>query len=187
MTRFIPVLLFSTAIALAQPPNPPTGLFPPDLVQYFDLKQDQIDTINRLNATQLRFEFDKNQRMAQVNEEIADWTSRSPLDPGQLGIRYAELEAIRRDIADQRKRTEEQVQAVLTPTQKTKAAALVEARKLAVLASQAECQRLIPAPAGTVASLPGLLTFFDPGQIGSPGYVYSGCFSFTRVSFPVLP
>ena len=186
MTRFIPVLLFSTAIALAQPPNPPVGLFPPELVQYFDLKQDQIDTINRLNATQLRFEFDKNQRMAQVNDEITYWTAQSPIDPSQLGVRYAELEAIRRDIADQRKRTEEQVQAVLTAAQKTKAAALVEARKLAAIASQAECQRLIPAAAPAVNSITGALggfTFVNPSLLFSS----TGCLSAIRFVVPGLP
>ena len=145
MTRLFSLLLLAAAAAPAQPVIQPIAFFPPELVQYLDLKPAQIEAISALNATQARFEFDKARRAAQVNEEIAYWTAQSPLDPGQLGMRYVELEAIRRETADQRKRTEEQVQTVLTAPQKSKIAALVEARKLMAIADMAECQGLLPA------------------------------------------
>ena len=143
MTKYLLALLLpATATAQILPGLP--SYFPQELKQYLDLTGAQVNAITSLNGTQARFESGKNQRMAQVNQEIAYWTAQSPIDPSQLGIRYAEMEAIRRDIADKRKGTEEQIQTLLTAAQKTKIAALIEARRLAVIADLAECQRLIP-------------------------------------------
>ena len=170
MTRLFSLLLLAAAAAPAQPVIHPIAFFPPELVQYLDLKPAQIEAISALNATQARFEFDKARRAAQVNEEIVYWTAQSPLDPGQLGMRYVELEAIRRETADQRKRTEEQIQAVLTVVQKGKIATLAEARKLMAIADMAECQGLLPAQSqpGGVPALSIANVFPISGAFGFP-------------------
>ncbi|MCL5745913.1 MAG: hypothetical protein M1541_18640, partial [Acidobacteria bacterium] len=42
--------------------------------------------------------MEKQNRIRQVQSEIADETAKEDLDPGAIGIRYAEIEAICRDL-----------------------------------------------------------------------------------------
>ena len=72
----------------------------------------------------------RSQRMYEVQFEIAGETARSPLDPGALGVRYAEVEAIRREIVERSKKLVAENVALLTPAQTIKLKALEEALKL---------------------------------------------------------
>jgi hypothetical protein len=64
-----------------------------------------------------------------------------------LGARYVELETIRREIAAERQRTAEAVQAVLTPAQRMRTAALQEVLRNYGLACEALNTNLMTLPA----------------------------------------
>src|SRR6266852_5223203 len=98
MRKFSLLLLLCVAApALAQPPFP-VFRFPQPLKDYLGLSDAQVDSINRLNGDYNSFVFQKTTRMAQVQREIGDVTNADPIDPMAIGLRYAEIEAIRRDL-----------------------------------------------------------------------------------------
>jgi predicted DNA-binding protein (UPF0251 family) len=180
--------LVAAAAALGQSPRP-IALFPPELKAYLGLTDAQTEAISRANSDYVEYGAQKSARMIQVQQEIAAETAKEVLDPGALGVRYAELEAIRRDLADQLQRTREKATAQLTEAQKTKLRTLDEARKLQGVIREAECTNLLaPLPAlitGVISPVPpvarrlapiagGILPFpagcltFSPGPVGLP-------------------
>ena len=82
-------------------------------------------------------------RSAQVQGEIAEWTAKEPLEPMALGLRYTELEVIRRELRDGLARTREKVMAVLDNAQKAKLKTLEDAMKLQPVIAQAQCENLL--------------------------------------------
>ncbi len=149
MTKLMLVLLFAGG-AWAQGPIlvPPVAVFP-DLVAYLGLTPAQLVQLGQPNATLATFVAEKSRRMDQVNREIAEETAKSPLDPTALGLRYAELEEIRREIRAEEEKTHEQVLAVLNDAQKAKLKTLEDAMKLQPLISEAQSARLlerVPSP-----------------------------------------
>ncbi|MEP7365113.1 MAG: hypothetical protein ABI972_17810 [Acidobacteriota bacterium] len=129
MTRFqaIGLLLFSGAIASAQVPTlPPIRelLFPPQVKQYIGLTDEQVGRVLALNAGLAQFQAAKSARQIQVQIEIVQETQRENLDPMALGLRYLELEGIRRELDRERAKVIAAVQALLTEPQKLKVAAL---------------------------------------------------------------
>ena len=71
---------------------------PPELRQYLALTDAQADAVTKLfNENQL-LASEKSRRMAQVQSEIAEELNKDPLDPMSIGVRYAEIEAIRRGL-----------------------------------------------------------------------------------------
>lgn len=105
-------------------------IFPPDLKQYLALSDDQVTKISALNAQLSSFQATKFVRQAQVQSEFAEWTAKENLDSLALGLRYAELEAIRREVSDRQTTTVTQIQALLTADQKAKLAVLEQALRL---------------------------------------------------------
>jgi hypothetical protein len=85
----------------------------------------------------------KNVRSAQVQREIFEWTNAEQIVPIELGLRYAELEQIRREIRDEEGKTRAAARAVLTDAQRAKLRVIEEAAKLQPLIGQAIGQRLI--------------------------------------------
>ena len=142
----------------------------PALRQYLELTQEQVEAIGRLNQQLQRFEADKARRMVQVQVEIGQETSRTPLDPMALGLRYVELEAIRRETEAESKRVAEAIQSVLTPAQKNKIGALQEALRLQSLACDALNSKLlsVTAPASGGSGM-GFASFLLGGAIYSGG------------------
>jgi len=120
--------------------------FPPELATYLQLTRDQVDQIMRLNGEYNRLFAEKTRRMLQVQTEIVEWTKAEPLDPHQLGIRYAEIETIRRLLRDERKRTMEKTRAVLNDMQKARLRVLEEAMKLQPRVGEAVCVGLLASP-----------------------------------------
>ena len=132
-----------------------------------------------------QWSLQRSQRMYEVQSEIADETARSPLDPGALGVRYAEVEAIRREIVERSKKLVAENVALLTPAQTIKLKALEEALKLVTTGCEARSIGLLaddPAP-GNYASfllvspriqqIPYPNPFFG-GSCGSVGMMWSG-------------
>ena len=133
----------SLTIALAQPPIILPVIFPPQLRQYLELSDEQVLKILTLNTRLGAFLGNKAQRRIQVQIELGIETAKPTIDPMALGLRYLELEAIRREIEAERARTTEDAQKILTPVQKTKLATLQEALRLASTACDAVNQNLI--------------------------------------------
>ena len=140
---------------------------PPELRQYLALTDTQADAVTKLFDDNQLLVSEKSRRMAQVQSEIAEELNKDPLDPMSIGVRYAEIEAIRRGLDAESKRMRVAVRAVLTDPQKVKLKTLEEARKLSPTISAAECYG-----------------FLDPMQTALPRISGSAGFSFTTI--PIL-
>ena len=117
----------------------------------------------------------RQQRMFQVQSEIRDETARSPLDPAALGIRYAEIESICRNVRDEAAATQTRNLTVLNDTQKVKLKALEDAIKLQPVINEAQSAGLL-APPGPYASITtGLTGSLIGGILGFPTPSLSGC------------
>lgn len=130
-------------------PGPIRVTFPPALQSYLELSAAQVASIQRLNDASLQFQVQKLRRSAQVQTEIAQETAKPTLDAMALGIRYLELEAIRRDIAADNEKTYAEIQKVLNDAQKTKVQGLVAAMRLQNVICEAQSQNILPSPPGT--------------------------------------
>ena len=135
--------------ALAQ--RIPTPGFVPgpsnELRTYLDLTNDQVNRMNAINAGFQRFQLEKSQRVFQVQADLQQEIAKSPLDPMGVGLRYVELEVIRREIEAMRRTTFNDVQNVLTAAQKTKLQALADIIRMYPVACEAVSSNLLGAPA----------------------------------------
>jgi hypothetical protein len=143
-----PLLLATYALAQATLPEPlpPFSRFPEELKAYLSLTDTQVESINRLNNDYLRFSAEKVRRVVEVQADIAEKTNAETLDPLELGVRYAELEAIRRDLRDKQNQLVTDVRRVLTEPQIARLRALEDAARLVPLITQAQCESLLPQP-----------------------------------------
>jgi len=119
------------------------GYFPPELKQYLALSDDQITKIGTLNTQLNAFRATKVERQIQVQSEIVEWTAKEHLDSLALGLRYAELEAIRRELNDRQKKTVSDIQALLNTDQKAKLAVLQQVLTLYSTACSGVSQNLL--------------------------------------------
>ena len=148
--------LFTAGLLLAQcaalwaqaPPLPPIRdlLFPQQVKQYVGLTDEQVARIVRLNAGLAQFQALKAARQIQVRIEIAQETRRDALDATALGLRYLELEVIRREVEAEQRKVVAAVQALLTEPQKTKVAALRQVLADYGTACAAVAANVVPAP-----------------------------------------
>ena len=111
---------------------------------YLALTDEQVAKMQRQNDDYSRWAALRQRRMSEVQLEIAVETAKSPLDPAALGVRYAEVEAIRREIAERSAALVPANVALLTEAQKVKLKALEEALKLATTGDQAKSLKLLP-------------------------------------------
>ncbi|MDQ6665239.1 MAG: hypothetical protein M3Z23_12695 [Acidobacteriota bacterium] len=135
-TFFVLLYVFSTAL-----------MGQTTLRQYLSLSDQQASAIVSLNIEFQRYDSGKQQRVNTVNSELADLYSQPPADVTVLGLRYVELESIRRDIAAHATTLRSQVDAVLTPTQLPLLQTLRNDAQLQALLNDAQCAFLIAAPA----------------------------------------
>ena len=119
-------------------------LFPEKLREYLALTEAQMGKISEQNSAFWRWSQGRSQRMYEVQFEIGIETAREPLDPGALGVRYAEVEAIRREIAERNTKLVAENGAVLTSAQALKLKALEEALKLVSTGYEAQSVKLLP-------------------------------------------
>lgn len=150
--RYVWIALCAAASVWGQVGLIPAFGFPEQLRTYLALTADQVAKIEAQNDAFARWSAERSQRMFAVQMEIAIETARSPLDPAALGVRYAEVEAIRREIAEREKELLPANVAVLTPAQVTKLKALEEAMKLVSTGTAAQTVRLLPCEASSYAT-----------------------------------
>lgn len=101
------------------------------------------NAIERNNESHRDWRDQKERRIYQVRGELAEETQRSPLDPTGLGLRYAEIEAICREIDDREKQLVVVNRNALNEEQKAKLAALEAAMQLVQTGNQAILRFLI--------------------------------------------
>lgn len=82
-------------------------------------------------------------RMRAVVAEIQAETKRDALDSFALGVRYAEVEALRRRISEDERSAIAATVALLTPAQKLKLDALTEAMRLRPIIEETRSARLL--------------------------------------------
>jgi len=163
----------------AQVPTPlPPVKLPPimafqELRVYLGLTDTQVSQLLQNLDDYSRLVSQRQQRIFQVQSEIRDETAKSPLDPAALGIRYAEIETICRNVRDEAAATQTRNLSVLTDAQKVKLKALEDAMKLQPVINEAQNAGLL-SPPGPYAILSGVLsgTSFS---FGYPTASLSGC------------
>jgi hypothetical protein len=137
--------------------------------QFLQLSDSQLQTILTNNDDYNRWSGDKQNRIRQVQTEIADETRKSPLDPNALGIRYAEIETICREMKDRANESRTQNIGVLNQDQKSKLKILDDALKLAPVISDAQFGNLIGgltfAPSGFTSSSIGYGGLLNGGVV----------------------
>lgn len=145
MIRIAFLLALCVSSLLAQLPGGilPSPQFPLRLKQFLELTDEQATSIFQLNASFQQFQFEKMRRASQVQAEIAQETARATLDPMALGLRYLELESLRREVREEQSRLETAIQNVLTPAQKTKLQTLRQALQLQPVICEAQAVNLL--------------------------------------------
>ena len=158
--------------------------------QFLQLSDAQLQTILADNDDYNRFTADKQNRIAQVQSEIADETGKSTLDPNALGIRYAEIEGICRELKDKAATSQKQNLAVLNDVQKSRLNILSDALKLAPVIADAQSGNLMggstSAPYGFTSSASGYAGFLLGGVIG-PAYGCSSPFPVSSIIIGQVP
>ena len=110
-----------------------SGLFGPQferIVPYLGLTKGQLDQILQRGDDFLVWELGRQERVYDLQTEIAVEKARSPLDPMALGVRYVEMETIRREIAARRAELVPGNVALLTEEQRGKLGPLEAAMRL---------------------------------------------------------
>lgn len=142
--KLLPSFLIAAVILSAQMGSPVR--FPVQLRQHLELTDAQLNTINQANLALNRYVAEKTRRTLQVQLEIAEETGRPALDANALGVRYLELEGIRREIAAEQRKTVEEIQRVFTTEQRTKLSALQQALTLYPTACEAIAVNVLAPP-----------------------------------------
>ena len=112
---------------------------------FLQLSDSQVQVILGHNEEFGRWSAEKQSRIWQVQAEIAEETRKDPLDPGALGIRYAEIEAICREVRAKGDELLARNGEVLSQDQKAKLGVLEEALKLAPVIVEAQSVSLLGA------------------------------------------
>lgn len=159
------LVLFSLAPGFAQVVFDPAQIFPRELNDYLGLSSAQTESMLRLKMDYSRIVSEKYRRAAQVQSEIAEWTNKDPIDPIQLGLRYAELENIQRELREALATTRQKTVAVLDNAQKTKLKLLEDAMKLQSVIGQAQCENLLAPSRPQVVAFTGNFVFYPIGQV----------------------
>lgn len=166
------ICLFLAFVPLSAQMLQPTWI-PEQLVTYLQLTREQAVKIVDNNAAYAALVQTKNQRMYEVQDEIAVETAKEIIDPTALGVRYREIELICRDINQAGVDVRKQNNDALNDTQKAKLSALEEAMKLAPLFTQAQNVDLLP-PSTTI-SYSAVIGVYAPIIYGIPSSSASGC------------
>ena len=196
MLKALAAVLLTLPIASSQV-IPSFADFPPQLKSYLELTDDQVTSIKKANIDLNTFRAGKLQRQFQVQAELAQETAKQTPDPMALGLRYVELEAIRRELQAEQQKTATAVQTLLT-AQKTKVAALQQALLLYPTACSAVDENVLQPtllsgrntiPANQIDSSQGSFASFLLGIPavstcnGVPNAIRTGDFIFTNPAF----
>ncbi len=127
----------------------------PTLQSYLGLTDQQISTLRKINNDFSSYVSLRQKRLNTVNSELTTEFTKQPPDPYQLGVRYVEVESIRRDVAAHLHDLQTQSTAVLTPAQAGLISTLSTAVVLQPLISDSRCAFLIDL--STIQYFPSLL------------------------------
>ncbi|MFN0101093.1 MAG: periplasmic heavy metal sensor [Bryobacteraceae bacterium] len=141
--RYFFLLLLAAASVWAQGGVQLPGRFPAQIREYLGLTEAQQEKIQQQNEAFFRYTRARSQRIYAVQREITVETAREPLDPAALGVRVAEVESIRREIAERNARLIADNLLALSEAQKTKLKALEEALRLVAIANEAQATKLL--------------------------------------------
>lgn len=144
-TLLVVLLLVSSLVSAQEFPGVPLPV-PESVRTYLDLTNAQAARILALNAQYTVVTGAKQLRRLQVEGEIRQERERAVLDAMALGLRYVELEVIRREVAEEKKKTVAAVRALLTEQQKAKVAVLEQALRDYGTACAAAGWNLLEAP-----------------------------------------
>ena len=114
---------------------------------YLELTDAQVSQIVLNLNDYARLVGQRQQRMFQVQSEIHDETAKSPLDPAALGIRYAEVETLCRNVRDEGIAAQNRNLGTLTDAQRAKLKLLDDIYKMLPIISEAQSAGLFTPPA----------------------------------------
>lgn len=181
---FLCLFIFGCISASAQQQPLPGNIIPagriaplPQIGTYLALTDDQVTRLIQNLTDYSQLVSQRQQRMFQVQSEIRDETAKSPLDPAALGIRYAEIETICRNVRDEGAAAQTRNLTLLTDAQKVKLKALDDAYKLLPVINEAQNAGLLspPAPyAGVLGFITGRLGV-SSFPLGPASANLSGC------------
>ena len=100
------------------------------IIPYLGLTDGQLDQILQRGVDFSTWEMGRLERISDLQTEIAAEKARSPLDPMALGVRYVEIETIRREIVARRAALVPRNVALLTEEPRGKLAPLEAAMRL---------------------------------------------------------
>jgi len=168
---FSALLVLFAAGAMAQP-NP--GYHQPlgQVQQFLQLTDAQLRAILTNNREYNEFGRTKQERIWQVQSEIAAETAKQQLDPTALGVRYAEIETICRQMIERATEDQKKNTAILSDAQKAKIQVLLDAVKLAPVISEAQSGNLM----GTFTYAPSYFRSDDMlmGYAAGPAFGQAG-------------
>ena len=180
--RLLALIVFA-ASAQAQLTQP----FYEQLKDFLQLSDSQLQTILGHNDEYNRYADRQRRRMDQVHTELAAETAKETLDPMALGVRYAEIESICRDLKNQAVTSQQKNTSVLSNPQKAKLQVLQDAMKLAPVISQGLSANLF----GTFTYPPSFFTgTYDGGIILQTLLTDTGifgCYSYTPFPEDINP
>lgn len=149
--NYVVVFVLTAGMLWAQSPNPGTPdrsvSIPLALRLFLGLTDSQVKLIHDKNLEFQGFVTEKQLRRDQVRAEIDQETRKETLDPAALGLRYAELELIRREISAAQERLRGELRSALTAEQLTKLASLEQVGELLPVYREAAALHLVVAAA----------------------------------------
>jgi hypothetical protein len=123
--------------------------FPVSIRNLLALTDEQVAGITGLQAAFTSLYARKQSRIADVQVEIRDLTAQASPDAAALGVRYAELGGISRELTDADTQTRAAARALLTSSQQSKLQTILDESKLAGYILPAESCHFISPPPGT--------------------------------------
>lgn len=167
-TRYAVISLFILfSVSCWAQTNPFYGFRPLAQVKDFlQLTDVQVTMILMNNNEYNGWSMEKQNRIRQVQSEIAEETAKENLDPNALGIRYAEIEAICRDLKAHATDYQAKNVQVLTDPQRAKLKVLDDARTLQPVIAEAQSGNLLGIANVAPYAFTSLNTGIGTGTIG---------------------
>src|SRR5258708_22856749 len=120
-----------------------------ELNSYLDLSKDQTAKMIAGQEGFRSWREQKGNRAIQVQDEISEEKARTPLDANALGVRYVEIEVIRREIVDRQATLAADHQALLTVAQQPRYRTLEDAATLQPAIDEARSAWLLQPECGS--------------------------------------
>jgi hypothetical protein len=128
--------------------------FPTDLKQYLNLTDREVSAIQQATTHYNQSAASKQLRLIEIQNEIATETRKTQPDALTLGVRYIETESIRSELATQLAALRDKLRGLLDDAQRGKLSTLDDARNLAPIVYDAQCENLIDPSASGCSTSP---------------------------------